>query len=77
MHTQIKIWDSEGFLKIHIQNVYGKAILINLIPILVRFICDFIICSKTPFKGLATINEVKEVLIHIRFDIVNHYQEYA
>ena len=42
-----------------------------LIPILEGVIYDGIISSKTPFKGLAPINKVKEVLIHIRFNIVH------
>ena len=32
-------------------------------------IYDGIICSKPHFKSLAPINEVEEVLIHIRFNI--------
>ena len=44
---------------------FGKAILMCLIPILVGVIYDDIICSKTPFQGLAPIDEVKEVLIHV------------
>ena len=40
-------------------NVHGKSVLMCLIPILVGFIYDDIICSKTPFNGLAPINEVK------------------
>ena len=42
----------------------------NLIPILVGIIYDSIVCLKTPFDGLAPIDEVKDVLIHIRFNIV-------
>ena len=38
---------------------------------------DGSIYSKTPFKDLAPINGVKKVLIHIRFNNVYHYQEYA
>ena len=52
----------------------GKAILMCLIPILVGVIdlYDGINCFKTPlmFKGLALVNEVKEVLIHIRCNSV-------
>ena len=61
---------------IHIQNVCGKSILC-LIPILVGVIYDGIICSLTPFKGLALINEVKEIPIHIRFNFVHRYLECA
>ena len=32
---------------------------------------------RPPLRVLAPINEVKEVLIHIRFSIVQHYQECA
>ena len=53
-----------------IQNLCGKAILVFLITVLVGVICDGIICYKTPFKGLAPTDEVKENLIHIRFNIV-------
>ena len=45
---------SDGFLMIRIQNMCGKAILMCLVPILVGFIYDSIICSKTPFKGFST-----------------------
>ena len=45
---------------ISIQNVYCKAIIMCLIPILVGDIYDGIICSKAPFKGSKPINEVKE-----------------
>ena len=41
------------------QNLCGKAILMCLIPILVVVKYDDIICSKTPFKDLATINEAE------------------
>ena len=56
---------------IPIRNVSGNArlILMCLIPILVGVISDGFICSKTPCKGLAPINEVKEVQIHVRFNI--------
>ena len=47
------------------QNVSNKEILMCLIPILVGVIYDCIICIKIPFKGLAPIDEVKEVLIHV------------
>ena len=30
-------------------------------------IYDYIVCSKTPYEGLAPINEVKDVLIRIRY----------
>ena len=32
---------------------------------------------KAPFEfeGLAPINEVKDILIHIRFNFVHHYKE--
>ena len=33
-------------------------------PNLVWVIYDGIICSKTPFKGLAPINEVRKVLLY-------------
>ena len=49
-----------------IKNVCGKAILMCLIPILAGDIYDGIIYSKIPFKGLPSINEVKEVLVHLR-----------
>ena len=62
---------------IRIQSLCGKAILMCLIPILVGVIYDGFICSKTPLRGLAPINEVKEVLIHIRFNIANRYLESA
>ena len=42
----------------------------NLIPILVGIIYDSIVSSNTPLDGLAPINEVKDVLIHLRFNIV-------
>ena len=48
---------------VRIQNVCRKAILKRFIPILVGFIYGDIICSKTPFKGLALKKEVEEVLI--------------
>ena len=50
---------------IHIHNVLEKVLLMCLIPIFVGVIYDSIICSKAPFKGLAPINDMKEVLIHI------------
>ena len=50
---------SEGCLVIRIQDVVWKRSQFG------RVIYDGIIFSKTPFKGLAPINEVKEVLIHI------------
>ena len=34
-------------------------------------------CSKTSFKGVAPISEVKEGLLRIRFDIVHRYEECA
>ena len=48
--------NAEGFLMIHILNVCENAILMYLIPILVRvyFIYDEIVCSKIPFKGFRT-----------------------
>ena len=39
-----------------------------------NIIYDGIICFKTPFKGLEPINEGKEVLIHIRFNIAHRYE---
>ena len=63
---------AEGFLMVRIQNVCGKAI---IIPILVGIIYDCINCSKTRFKGLAPTDELKEVLIYIRFNIAHRYQE--
>ena len=67
---------SVGFLMIRIQNMCGKAILMRLmclIPILVGLVHVYggFICSTTPFKGLAPINEVKEVLIHKSFNTKN------
>ena len=50
-----------------IQNVCGKAILMCLNS---NFGRDFIY-SKTHFKGLAPFYKVKDVLIHIRFNIVH------
>ena len=46
-----------------------------LYSIIFQFLVLSVICSKTPFKGLAPINEVKEVLFHIIFNIFHHYQE--
>ena len=58
-----------------IQNVCGKAILICLIPILVGLI---IYDGITLFKGLTPIYEVKEAMVHLRFNIaVLRYQEFA
>ena len=53
---------------IRIQNVSGKAILMCLNSDFGRayYMYGGIICSKTPFRVLAPINKVKEVLIHIR-----------
>ena len=62
---------------IRIQTVCGKAILICQVTLLVGVIYDGIICSKTPFTGLAPIDEVKEVLIHRIINIVHRYQECA
>ena len=59
-----------------IRNECGKAVLMWLIPILVGVIYDSIICPKTPLRCLASINEVKEVRIHMKFDIDHHYQEF-
>ena len=73
------IWDySIPVLKVS-WDTQIKAILMCLVPILVGVIFDGIICSKTPFMGLAPIYEVKDVLIHIRvnIDIVHRYQECA
>ena len=44
-----------------------------LIPILVGILYD----SITPFKDLIHINEVKEAMVHIRFNSVLLYQECA
>ena len=44
-----------------IQKMCGKAILMYLIPVLVGFIYDGIICSKTPLRGLEPINEVNKM----------------
>ena len=49
---------SEGFLIIRIQNVWEKATLMCLIPILLGVVYGGSICPTTPFKGLAPINEV-------------------
>ena len=49
-----------------IKNVCGKAIQMCLNLILVGLIYDGI----TPFKGLAPIYELKEAMIHVRFNIV-------
>ena len=62
---------------IRIQNMCGRAIIMCIIPSLVGVIYDGIICSMAPFKGLAPINEVKEFLIHIRFNIVRCNQDCA
>ena len=48
---------------IRMQNVRGKAILMCLIPNLVGVIYDGIICSKTLFRGLALIGEVKRATV--------------
>ena len=62
-----------------IQNICGKATLFCLTLILIEDIYDGILCSKTPFefKGLAFINIMKDIPIHLRFNIVHHYQECA
>ena len=62
---------------LRIQIVCEKVILMCLVPVLIGVIYDCIICSNTPLKDLAPIDEVKEVLIHIRFNIVHRYQECA
>ena len=61
---------SEGFLIIRIQNVCRKATLMCLIQILVWVvnIYDGIICCMTPFKDLKSMNEAREVLIHIKLN---------
>ena len=51
---------SEDFMVISIQNMCGNAILMCQIPILVKVIYDCNIGSKTTFKGLAPIKEVKD-----------------
>ena len=40
-------------------------------------IYDGIFCFKTPFKGFAPINKVKELLFHIRYNIAHRYEECA
>ena len=55
----------------------GKSILMCLIPILVGVIMMEIICYKNPLRVLAPINQMKEVLIHVRFSIVQRNQECA
>ena len=62
---------------ISIQNVCGKAILTCLIPILAGVIYMITLSALRPCKGRVPINEVKEVLIHLRFNIVHLYQECA
>ena len=54
---------------LRIQIVYEKMILMCLIPILIGVIYDGIMSSNTHFKGLAPNDEVKEILIHINFNI--------
>ena len=68
---------NKGFLLIYMQNVSGKAIRICLVPILVGVIIMMAISALRPLQGLAPINKVEEVLIHIRFDIVHCYKECA
>ena len=41
------------------------------------YLYDDIICFKTPFKGLEPINEGKELLFHIRYNIAHRYEECA
>ena len=65
---------SEGFLMICIQNVSENAILMCLIPILVGVMMT-LSALRSLSRVLALINEVKEVLIHIRFSIDQRYQE--
>ena len=52
-----KIWDN---MVIIAYEMCGKAILVCVIGFLVGAANDCIICSKTPFKGLAPIKEVKK-----------------
>ena len=54
MHTNVCSEDTHT-------NVCKEAILICLILVLVGVKYDDIICSKTPFEGLAPINEVKDM----------------
>ena len=55
--------NAEGFLMIHILNVCENAILMYLIPILVRvnYIYDGIVCLRSPLRVLEPTREVKEV----------------
>ena len=68
---------SEGFLMIRIQNVSGKAVLMCLIPILVGLYLMALSALRPPLRVLAPINEVTDVLIHIRFSIFQRYKECA
>ena len=71
-----KTWDYSIPVLKGFWNAFGNAILMYLILILVGGIYDGIIYSMT-FKGLAPINEVKEVLINIIFSIAHRCQKYA
>ena len=54
---------ADGFLMISIQSVCGKAILMCLIPNLIGLhMMALSALSPLPFKALAPINKVKEVL---------------
>ena len=65
---------SEGFLMISIQNVCGKAILMCLIPFFGR---GKLSALRPPCMVKHPSNEGKEVLIHIQFNIVHCYHEFA
>ena len=67
---------SEGFLMIRIQNVCGKAILMCLNQIFGKYIM-VLSALRPPCMIKHPSNEGKEVLIHIRFNIVHCYHEFA
>ena len=62
---------------IRIQNRCGKVIQMCLIPIFVGVIMMALSALRPLLRVLAPINEVKEVLVHIRFMSVHCYQECA
>ena len=66
---------SQCVLMIRMQNVFGKAIIMYQIPILVSVIYDMTL--RPTLRVLAPINGIKEVLIHIRYSIVHRYQKCA
>ena len=67
---------SENFLMIHMKNVWKSNPNVSNSNFGMGYIWWHYLLYD-PFKGLAHINKVKEVLIHISFDIVYRYQELA